>query len=76
MQWFSLSFLIGISYLETQATHFSLVYRAGTVVTIEVMVPLTQLALASKLSDPRDQMIEFMIWRPLERTHNAKSNPK
>lgn len=41
---------------STQATPFSLVYGAESVVLIEVLVPSTRLALASKISSSDDRI--------------------
>lgn len=49
---------LGLSNIKAniQATPFSLVYRAEAVVPVEIMVPSTRLALASKVTDPRERI--------------------
>lgn len=40
-----------------QTTSFSLVYKVGMMVLIEVIVHLTRLALASKISNPNERIL-------------------
>lgn len=40
----------------TQATLFLLVYEAGVVVPVEIIVLSARLALVSKITDPREQI--------------------
>lgn len=52
-----------------QVTPFSLIYRAETVVPVEIRVPSVRLAFASKVSDHK---IKFMMWRPSRKRQNTE----
>lgn len=70
----SFSYLVGISYLEAHfnsSQGFLLDYVAEPMVSIEVMILSTRVALVSKLFDPHDSICDVETLKG--RRHNAES---